>query len=207
LRVNFNHNNFYYIPELLETFPEDIRPVLRVIYEPIFGERCLSATENIKSEEISSKMTEYYRLAMEMGYDVILGRMGTGKLVYCYAERENQVIINYNGDIYKCSVCGFKPEERVGFLNMGGKIVYEEERLNKWVGANLFEEGCYSCKFLPLCMGGCRKTRLEHANTGSYCSLVPTNASYILKAVAFENFGEILRTEYVQDTINVSLVK
>ncbi len=202
LRVNFNHHNFTSIPELLKLFPDDIRHSLRIVYEPIFGEKCLSAMENISNTEISSTMIEYYRLAKNMGYDVVLGSVGTGKLVYCYAERENQFVINYNGDIFKCSVCGFNSEKRFGSLNSEGKVVLNEKQWNKWFGIEAFEEKCYSCKFLPLCMGGCRKTRLEHADTGRICRLVPTNTSFILKAVAFEKFEEILRNQYVQNFEN-----
>jgi uncharacterized protein len=199
LRVNFNHHNFMSIPELLDLFPIDVRQSLRVVYEPIFGDKYLSAMENIPTEDISSTMTEYYRLAKNMGYDVVLGSTGTGKLVYCYAERENQFVINYNGDIFKCSVCDFNSGERFGFLNSKGNIVFNEKEWTKWFGMDVFEKKCYSCKFLPLCMGGCRKTRLDHADTGGICRLVPTNTSFVLKMVALERFEEILRSEHKQN--------
>jgi sulfatase maturation enzyme AslB (radical SAM superfamily) len=57
---------------------------------------------------------------------------------------------------------------------------------------DLFEEKCYSCQYLPLCMGGCRRARCEGVETGSYCRLVPTNASFALKAIAFGGFEELL---------------
>jgi len=199
LRVNFNHNNIHSIPELLKLFPEDIRPSLRVVYEPIFGTSCLSAAENITSQEISSTMTRYYRLAKEMGFDVILGSIGTGKLVYCFAERENQCVINYNGDLFKCSVCSFRKEERVGYLDPMGKVVVNKKKWNKWFDVKEFEEKCYECKFLPLCMGGCRKARIEKSSTGSTCSLLPANTSYVLKSVALDKFESLLRREYVKN--------
>ena len=104
LRVNYNHNNIHYIPELLSLFPQGIRRQLRVVYEPSFGSDSLNATNNLSCTEISRATTEYYDLANSMGFDVVLGGLGIGKLVYCYAERKNQYIINYNGDVFKCSV-------------------------------------------------------------------------------------------------------
>ena len=59
LRVNFNHSNLHTIPALLQSFPVDVRPQLRVIYEPIFGSCSLSATDNLPSEEISRAMSDY----------------------------------------------------------------------------------------------------------------------------------------------------
>jgi uncharacterized protein len=212
IRINFNHNNLHSIPKLLEMFPEDIRHQLRVVYEPIFGKEELCATSGISNEEISVSITKYYKLAKTMGYDVTLGNMGTGKLVYCYAERERQFIINYNGDIFKCSVCRFDPSERIGYLNDTGEIILDEKSWNTWFGMELFDKRCYQCKFLPLCMGGCRKDRLERGRTGSFCSLLPTNTSFLLKSIAFDNFNEILRSHcsrrtYVAENENHYLSK
>lgn len=190
LRVNFNHDNLHSIPSLLEMFPIDVRPHLRVVYEPIFGHCSLSATDNLPSKEISEAMATYYKLAAQLGYDVVLGEANiyTGKLVYCYAERENQFVINYTGDVYKCSVSNFNSEERVGYISKDGVFIKKEDQWKRWVSSDLFEENCYVCIYLPLCMGGCRKTRLQQEGTGSYCSLVPTNTSYILKQIAFGQF-------------------
>ena len=193
LRVNFNHQNMKCIPSLLEAFPIGIRKQLRVVFEPIFGDNALSATGNLDAAEISAGLSEYYGLASTLGYDVVLGLSAVhlGKLVYCYAERQNQYIFNYNGDVFKCSVCDFQHGDRVGYLRDDGTIV-REAAWNDWVSEDLFEPGCYSCPTLPLCMGGCRRMRLEGAGTGSTCALVPTNTSYILKQIAFGNLKEAL---------------
>ncbi len=199
LRVNFNHTNLDLVPALLQAFPSDVRPRLRPVLEPIFGSCSLSATDNLPASEISELMASHYRMAAELGYWVPPGTAGTtpGKLVYCYAERENQVVINFNGDVFKCTVCDFRPEERVGHLESGGILVKDKEKWPEWVSeSNLFDEQCYSCKYLPLCMGGCRKSRLQGTGTGSFCTLVPTNASYVLKQVAFGSFGQVLHAAH-----------
>lgn len=146
LRINFNQSNLHSIPALLEMFPIKVRPHLRVVYEPIFGDCTLSATENLPHQDISEAMTNYYQLAKELGYDVVLSgsSINSGKLVYCYAERENQVIINYNGDVHKCSVSNFDTDSRVGYINNEG-ILVKEDNWDKWLNYSLFDEKCYSC--------------------------------------------------------------
>ncbi len=195
LRVNYNQNNIHHIPELLSLFPQSIRSQLRIVYEPIFGSSELSATKNMSGEQISSAITEYYELANNMGFDVVLGGLGIGKLVYCYAEREDQYIINYNADVFKCSVTDFDPGKRVGYINNNGEFVKDQKKWDFWFGMELFEDKCKSCVFLPLCMGGCRKDRIENRATGNYCNLVPTNTSHALKSIAFGSFNEILKKE------------
>jgi uncharacterized protein len=193
LRVNFNHENIEAIPRLLEVFPADIRGSLRVVYEPIFGDHCLSATRNLAADSISSKLASFYALARRLGYDVVLGDLPVGQLVYCYAERENQFIFGPNGDLFKCSVSHFEASDRFGYLTADGTVVRDEAQWRRWFGIDLFDDKCYSCTVLPLCMGGCRRARIEGGETGSFCKLVPTNASYTLKTLAFGGFEDLLR--------------
>jgi uncharacterized protein len=195
LRVNFNHRNIDAIPELLELFPENVRKQLRIVFEPIFGSNEWSATGNLSSQVISESIGSFYLKAAELGYDVQHGGMGVGKLVYCYAERENQFIIDFKGDVFKCSVGSFSRDERIGTILPDGAIEYQTDRWNDWNNLPEFDEKCEACVFLPLCMGGCRKDRLKNRQTGSYCSLVATNTSYALKSVAFGTFNDILRME------------
>lgn len=195
LRVNYNHNNIYEIPELLHIFPQDIRSQLRVVFEPIFGEQNLSATRNMTGDEISRTITAYYDLAESLGYDIRLGGIGVGKLFYCYAERENQFIVDYKGDVFKCSVTDFSSSRRVGAIDAEGNFVRDEANWAEWFGVRPFDPKCQDCTFLPLCMGGCRKDRIENGATGSYCSLVPTNTNHALKSIAFGSFNEVLKKE------------
>lgn len=194
LRVNFNHTNINAIPELLELFPENVRPQLRIVYEPIFGGCGASAIDNIPRGEMSKAITGHYSTAKDKGYSVIMGGLNVGRLVYCYAERVNQMVINYNGDVFKCSVRDFEPHERVGFIDADGRFVKDGEEWDRWFGIETFDKKCETCKFLPLCMGGCRSKRLERIadDSGDCCSLVPTNVSYTLKQVALGGFSELL---------------
>ena len=196
LRINFNHKNFFEIPELLNSFPINIRSQLRVVFEPIFGSEKISAIHNLSSFEISRGLANYYVLAKNLGYDITLGELGIhpGKLVYCYAERENQVIINFNGDTFKCSVSTFNKKDRVGFFANDGSLIIEKDNWEKWINKDLFEEKCYSCKYLPLCMGGCKRMRINNQYSHLECNLVPTNSSYILKQIFFSNLDEYINS-------------
>ena len=196
LRVNFNHTNIDSIPELLALFPAKVRQQLRVVYEPIFGDKTLSAVHNLPKNEISQKITQYYELANSMGYDVVHGGLGVGKLEYCYAEREHQYLINYNADVYKCSVSEFISQDRVGHINGGGELVRDQKAWDRWFDMELFEKKCEQCVYLPICMGGCRSNRIKNTETGDCCSLVPTNTSLALKAVAFGGFRELLSNRF-----------
>jgi uncharacterized protein len=194
LRVNFNHTNLQTVPVLLEMFPEKYRKQLRLSLEPIFGSCEYNATDNMITDEVSRTLSSYLKLASDLGYDITIGKSSveTGKLVYCYAERESQMIINFNGDVFKCSVFNFDPSNRVGKINSNGEFIKDNGKWDSWMNIPFFEDACYSCKFLPLCMGGCRKARIQNLNSGSACSLIPTNASYVLKQIAYNEFENLI---------------
>lgn len=198
LRVNFNHTNFYAVPILLELFPEQYRCQLRLSLEPIFGSCEFNATNNIETDNISKTLSLYYKLAAEMGYDITVGKSAieTGKLVYCYAERENQLIINYNADVFKCSVYNFDSSNRIGYINNEGLFCKDNSKWDEWMNIPMFDIACETCKFLPLCMGGCRKTRIHSNNQGNACTLIPTNASYILKQISYNEFDNQIIKDY-----------
>lgn len=113
--------------------------------------------------------------------------------MYCYAERENQVLINCNGDVFKCSVGTFRSEDRLGRLMPGGAIE-REPRWHQWMALPEFDGACESCVYLPMCMGGCRKMRFEGNGVGSNCGLVASNAAYALKQIALHGLGDVVMT-------------
>lgn len=187
LRVNFNHFNVHAIPQLLSLFPIDIRHKLSILYEPIFGNKRWSAKENLSSAEIASEMLNNYCLAQQMGYNVSYGKIDTDKTIYCPSERENYFVFNYNGDIFKCPA-NLDSKERFAYVNYKGDIVINEKQAIKWFGLDLFEGKCYSCTFLPLCMGGCRNMRLTCGNTGDFCSIIPQYTVSALKTAEYTIF-------------------
>jgi uncharacterized protein len=186
LRINFNHTNIDSIPELLRAFPPELRPQLRISFEPIFGDSRQSAVCNVAPNALSDKISGYSEQADALGYDIVFGLSAVhpGKLVYCYAERESQFIFNFNGDVFKCTVCDFDSAQCVGHLEDDGSLKRNDDQWKKWVNDDLFAPRCRSCVYLPLCMGGCRKTRMK-TDQDEECSLVATNASYLLKLIAF----------------------
>jgi radical SAM protein with 4Fe4S-binding SPASM domain len=175
-----------------------------VVFEPVFGSSEQSATANLPLEEIGERLASYYVLAESLGYDVTFSNTSIrpGRLVYCYAERENQLIVGPTGDLFKCSVSRFEERDRVGYLSDDGRLVKDEVRWHSWVERPIsFEKACVDCVFLPLCMGGCRKLRMA-AESGNRCSLAPTNASYILKQLALGRLEQTVRS-MVEVTANV----
>lgn len=86
----------------------------------------------------------------------------------CYADKLNQVTINYNGDVFKCTARDFKPSLREGYLDDDGKIIWNENFQKRMFDSRFSNTFCQSCKILPLCNGGCSQHRLENLGI-DYC--------------------------------------
>jgi len=73
------------------------------------------------------------------------------KLASCMVEFSNDLVINYDGSLYKCpAFMGWK-DMCIGTLSDGPSDYYASHNLHLWKN-----ETCLNCPYLPLCFGGCR---------------------------------------------------
>ena len=85
----------------------------------------------------------------------------------CYADKKHQAIINYNGDVFKCSARDFTPENREGILKKDGTIEWNEKYYAR-MNIKFKNPPCMECKILPICNGGCSQKAIECQNK-NYC--------------------------------------
>ena len=76
-------------------------------------------------------------------------------------------MINYNGDLYKCTAIDFANTERDGYIAEDGSLIWENDSLEKRLASKLKNKPCLACRILPLCHGGCTKNSLNASD--EYC--------------------------------------
>ena len=69
----------------------------------------------------------------------------------CMIEFKNDMVVGYDGGLYKCPVFMGQEEMRVGTLADGVGDYRESHNLDLWKN-----DECLECAYLPLCFGGCR---------------------------------------------------
>ena len=82
----------------------------------------------------------------------------------CYADSPNNIVVNYNGDIYKCTAREFYPASREGVLTPDGKIEWNE-RFHARMAIKHINSACRECEIMPICDGGCSQKKLDRDNT------------------------------------------
>lgn len=76
------------------------------------------------------------------------------KLSGCMVEFDNDMIVAWDGSLYKCPAFMGWDDLKVGTLSDGVRDYRESHNLDVWKC-----EECLECTYLPLCFGGCRFLR------------------------------------------------
>lgn len=108
-------------------------------------QRVWQSTYNTESEKKVNSLGEYI---IEHGIKTNIATKHVPD--FCYADYVNSLVINYNGNIYKCTARDFNEENRIGVLNTDGKIKYNITKAKFYSQIHFFYE-CDTCNLLPLC--------------------------------------------------------
>jgi uncharacterized protein len=156
---NYSRDNYRRFPELLDKLIEagidparfkavgfsPVMPKSDGSLSPDFGSACACGDEPWMAEANVFLRGE----AIRRGFP-------TPKLKAsaCMIEFENDLVVNYDGGIYKCPVFMGEESLRVGSLADGVGDYRDSHNLDVWKN-----EECLECAYLPLCFGGCRFLR------------------------------------------------
>lgn len=155
IRINYDNNVLKNIPQLIS----DIDFLNR--------KRTAISLQRIWQHEESDIDTEILMEAVNYINEqrfVINTFYPTSNFHSCYADNYNQAIINYNGDVYKCTARDFSSERSLGYLNSLGIIEWDTNEIKKRLSLTIPVK-CRNCKLLPSCPGICSQKLSENKLT------------------------------------------
>lgn len=156
LRINFTEEKIPFLKTIASDIPqlsEDAKSYLTVDFQRVWQDG-----ESDISKNINNVIDCFKNAGLQTSYFI---EQLSGYQRPCYADYRNEVLINYNGDVYKCTARDFKPENRNGVLSMSGDISWKENYLEKRMNLGLIKDICKVCRIYPLCGGGCGQKMLE----------------------------------------------
>lgn len=121
----------------------------------------------------------------------------------CYADRENHAVINFNGDVYKCTARKFITETKEGELQADGKLVFNN-LYSERMAIKYSNEECRSCPIMPVCNGRCSQAKLERKDKDG-CIIEADEAYkklYLLGSLYYHLTGNTLSIDEIKE-INV----
>lgn len=80
---------------------------------------------------------------------------------YCYADYDYSYVINYNGDIFKCTARDFNSSNKIGIIDDKGNIVLFDSSSKSEMRIKSY---CAECSLLPICTICSQKHRENNTN-------------------------------------------
>lgn len=161
LRINYTRENYLSIIDILEDLKEislDQRRNFEIDFHRVWQDK-----EGMKTLNGIHKVLNSF---VNGGFKIIFADLNEINNA-CYADKKNTLVINYNGDIYKCTAKDFSRENREGYLESSGNIIWEKSQEHRQ-HLKLTNKRCHTCRIAPLCGGGCTRYILEREGS-DYC--------------------------------------
>ncbi|WP_346983913.1 radical SAM protein [Chryseobacterium sp. POE27] len=156
LRVNYTSENItdtYKISEEFNDIPADIKQkYLLMDFHRVWQD---SQNDNINEivDENTDRIKENGIQVKHMTPDNVRNS--------CYADKRNSAVINYNGDLFKCTARDFTTAKRAGYIDDDGDLIWEDNYLERRMNTKFKNKPCLSCRLLPICNGGCSQHAME----------------------------------------------
>jgi len=170
LRINVGPDNYDSISNLLDMFEDFPKSRMRVYFRWIFQGSEDNKEFHTKVREFRGygreafeKLAIFYMEALKRNFNVMLPILTHH--MYCEYDSISSILIGPRGEIYPCTVAVNEGEE-IGRITEKG-LEYDKVKYLNWHRLDPFEdEKCRECILLPLCMGGCRYTRVRNGYRG-----------------------------------------
>lgn len=148
VRINYDKTTLEHIEEILEDIDFLDRKRHSIILRKIW---------QVKSSDIPHDLLiDAIQKIMDHGFFVDCYALSNDGV--CFAERMNQVLINYDGKIFKCStIDSFDDKNALGHMDTGtGQISMNKNKTSQIL--SLKGKGkCLHCALFPSCLGPCNK--------------------------------------------------
>lgn len=84
---------------------------------------------------------------------------------HCVSDLYSQAVINYDGNVFKCTARAFDKAHRLGRLSKYGIIDWNQDKVRDYLSLD-FASCCQECKLMPSCPGICSQTIMEARDEG-----------------------------------------
>lgn len=164
IRVNCADANYDGIPRLLKRFPADVTKKASIFFRWVWSNKASGNkefSEQRRGENAYNGLAELYEVASRAGWQIDNPHLATSSS-YCEVDYLDHFTVSADGSIYLCTHT-FDPQEAIGSLRSGDQPLRDKAvaLYAKWYALGPFDDPeCVSCQLLPVCMGGCRKSRL-----------------------------------------------
>ncbi len=189
---NYTRDHYREFPRLLDYFLESgITPsrISYVRFDPVINESKEFAPPDFHDGCMSINEPWLVEASLFLREEILRRGFRTQELApgVCMMEVRDNLVVNYDGTLYKCPGLIGRKDCRVGDLKTGLTDYRVSHNLDNWKN-----EECLACSYLPLCFGGCRYMKLLKDGTmkGINCRkeyFDKTLESFVSQDVRYDN--------------------
>ncbi len=166
LRINYTSENLTDTFKIIDDFSDvDLKYIqqnLLVDYHRVWQDEAVDGIDVILNKNME--------IIKSKGFKVTGTFSANNVLESCYADKRNSAVINYNGDLYKCTARDFSKESRSGYIDSEGDLKWDDGYVEKRMNSKLHNKPCLTCRLMPVCNGGCSQHAMENlGNEEGYC--------------------------------------
>lgn len=158
VRINCSAETLPNIEKIIEDFidlPQQIKKNLFFDFKKVWQEK----------ESIDKELQNLNDLFKQKGFNII-ELEADSYYISCYANKKNNALINFNGEVFKCTARDFSSDNSEGILTDDGQIQWNKKRDIR-LNSRFKNQPCLDCNILPVCRGGC--TQISIDNEKEYC--------------------------------------
>jgi len=157
---NFTSGNYMEFPHLLDFLLEEgITPdkLSMVKFDPVTKTRDGFGLQDFSDGCANINEPWLFRAGIFLREEILKRGYYTPKIIptSCMVELQDDIVVNYDGAIFKCPGFLGRKGFEIGDLKSGIRDYRKSYNLDSWK-----KEECLDCEYLPLCFGGCRYMRL-----------------------------------------------
>lgn len=161
VRINFDGKTLAGISEILK----DLDPLPRENVE-IGVHKVWQVSDDTIDYEL---LFDFIHYANQKGFVVDYSPLWGVLTHCCYADNICQAVINYDGNVFKCTARDFTQERREGYLDEEGNIIWSASKVIKRMSTRA-PNICRECLLYPSCYGICSQNLLE-SNDSDECRM------------------------------------
>ena len=156
---NFTRDNYLRFPELLDILEkEGITPdkLYMVQFSPVIPTAGEAGLGDFAMGCACSSEPWLIEASLHLREEILKRGWNTPKpkLAGCMVEFDNNLIVDWDGSLYKCPAFMGWEDLKIGTLSDGIGAYRESHNMDVWKN-----DECLECPYLPLCFGGCRFLR------------------------------------------------
>lgn len=146
VRINFDSTTLNGFDEILERIIDLDRKRTKIILKKIWQ----VDSDIVSSDLINDTLNKLFDHNFQVDY------YSQGGI--CFADRENQATINYDGNVFKCTtITDFNKENALGYImHDSGEIIWVNDKI-AYLHDKKIQNRCLECVMLPYCGGPCRR--------------------------------------------------